>query len=261
MIPSMLSPRCNSEAADLAEVFSAIQGEGVLVGIRQIFIRFLECHIACNYCDTPDQNPARVVPQIEQTAGLRDWEAVVNPVPLERILGAIRRLNKDAGLHRWVSLTGGEPLWYWPMIEALAGPLKADGLRLYLETNGLLAEELRRVVDRIDMVAMDIKLHPTRHGFLDRDATLAFFEVARRRDLLIKVVIPSRLQLDNFLDVVETIAPLAGGAPLVLQPVSPYGVVTEAPSAAQMLAIQGMVNPLYPGSRVVPQVHKLIGQH
>ena len=37
----------------LVEIFSAIQGSGVLVGQRHIFIRFLGCHIKCAFCDTP----------------------------------------------------------------------------------------------------------------------------------------------------------------------------------------------------------------
>ncbi len=257
----MLTPRCTADAADLAEVFSAIQGEGVLLGERQIFVRFLECHIACNYCDTPDQNPAKMTPRLERTAGLRDWERVANPISRETLLGAIRRLQEHPGLHGWVSFTGGEPLWYWPMVRALSEALRPEGLRTYLETNGLLADELGEVAGVIDMIAMDVKLHPTRHGFLDRDATLAFLRVARHRELLIKIVIPAKLRLEAFLPVIEALEPEAGGAQLILQPVTPYGVVTEAPGPDEMLALQSAVNRIYPGSRVVPQVHKLIGQH
>ncbi|HNS26376.1 MAG TPA: 7-carboxy-7-deazaguanine synthase QueE, partial [Methanobacteriaceae archaeon] len=31
------------------EVFSSIQGEGKLVGRRQVFIRFSGCNLDCNY--------------------------------------------------------------------------------------------------------------------------------------------------------------------------------------------------------------------
>jgi len=38
--------------ADIAEIFSSIQGEGLYVGRRQIFIRFCGCNLNCRYCDT-----------------------------------------------------------------------------------------------------------------------------------------------------------------------------------------------------------------
>lgn len=39
--------------AYVSEVFSSIQGEGKLLGRRQIFVRFSGCNLNCNYCDTP----------------------------------------------------------------------------------------------------------------------------------------------------------------------------------------------------------------
>ncbi|MEM4195978.1 MAG: 7-carboxy-7-deazaguanine synthase QueE, partial [Methanothermobacter sp.] len=40
--------------APIMEVFSSIQGEGLLLGKRQIFIRFAGCNLNCSYCDTPE---------------------------------------------------------------------------------------------------------------------------------------------------------------------------------------------------------------
>jgi organic radical activating enzyme len=39
--------------ARINEVFSSIQGEGKLIGRRQVFVRFSGCNLECNYCDTP----------------------------------------------------------------------------------------------------------------------------------------------------------------------------------------------------------------
>ena len=36
----------------IKEIFESIQGEGPYVGYKQLFIRFCNCNLKCNYCDT-----------------------------------------------------------------------------------------------------------------------------------------------------------------------------------------------------------------
>ena len=36
----------------IKEIFASIQGEGIFVGVKQIFVRFCRCNLACKYCDT-----------------------------------------------------------------------------------------------------------------------------------------------------------------------------------------------------------------
>ena len=74
--------------AKIKEIFSSIQGEGPLVGYKQLFIRFCGCNLNCNYCDT----------DFELNFS-KDFSA-------EEILEVI---NKNTDCHS-VSLTGGEPL-------------------------------------------------------------------------------------------------------------------------------------------------------
>jgi len=38
--------------ANILEIFSSIQGEGIYIGYRQLFIRFSGCNLGCKYCDT-----------------------------------------------------------------------------------------------------------------------------------------------------------------------------------------------------------------
>ena len=36
----------------IKEIFTSVQGEGPYVGYKQLFIRFCNCNLKCNYCDT-----------------------------------------------------------------------------------------------------------------------------------------------------------------------------------------------------------------
>ena len=37
--------------ANIVEIFSSIQGEGLYIGERHLFIRFKDCNLNCTYCD------------------------------------------------------------------------------------------------------------------------------------------------------------------------------------------------------------------
>lgn len=38
----------------IREIFTSIQGEGLYIGVKQLFIRFCGCNLKCDYCDTQD---------------------------------------------------------------------------------------------------------------------------------------------------------------------------------------------------------------
>ena len=42
----------NKAIARVSEIFTSIEGEGLFVGKKTLFIRFSGCHLKCRWCDT-----------------------------------------------------------------------------------------------------------------------------------------------------------------------------------------------------------------
>ena len=61
----------------------------------------------------------------------------------------VARLDAPRGLHRAVSVTGGEPLLHPAAVAALGVACRALGLRVHLETGGHRPRELAEVLDAI----------------------------------------------------------------------------------------------------------------
>jgi len=99
----------------ISEVFTTIQGEGMLSGVPSLFIRTSGCNLRCVWCDTPYTSWA---PEGE------DWS-------LERILDFVR----GEPAYRHIVITGGEPMLFREMVE-LTAALRAEGRHITIETAG-----------------------------------------------------------------------------------------------------------------------------
>ena len=245
-----------SVSAHLVEVFSGIQGEGLAVGERQVFVRFAGCNLACPYCDTPEARRPVPFAQVERAPGGRDFERVANPVTPGVVASWIARLDAERR-HRAVTLTGGEPLLAAEFIAALL-PL-CEGRRIYLETNGTLPDALETLVDQVDTVAMDIKLPPAGEG-ADLATARAFLAIAARREVVVKVVLTSETRPGDVLEAAGTVASVRRNIPLVLQPVTPVSPSVRPPPARALLDLQAQALAALDDVRVIPQIHRLMGQ-
>jgi len=248
-----------SEHAYLVEMFSAIQGEGPIVGSRQIFIRFLGCHIQCAYCDTPATHTKQRRCRIESTPGQRDFTTLANPVPHTDLIRYINQLESFEGLHDSVSLTGGEPLQH---IRALRGliPYLKPRFPLYLETDGILFQNLEVILDDLWMIGMDFKL-PSATGLQAYwQEHEQFLARAARKEVFVKLVLSRDTQLDEIQTSLDIIRRIDRNIMLILQPVTPYGIVRNPPTPEQMLSWQAMAKKELKNVRVIPQTHKIMGQ-
>ena len=179
-----------------------------------------------------------------------------NPMSAAGLAAVIGRLDRDR-THDSISLTGGEPLLAADFIAELI-PL-CEGRSFYLETNGTLPRELRKVVRMVRTVAMDIKLASATGQATDLKTAREFLTIARRCDVFVKVVVSDRTTAQEVRGAARVIKAVSPDVPLVIQPVTPAARV-KAPSPAQVLELQSAALGHLTGVRVIPQVHKLMGQ-
>lgn len=250
--------------ANLVEIFSSFQGEGPHVGYSTLFVRFGECDLRCRWCDSPGTWKPADVCRVDAPDGVRE---LPNPLAIEEVVAACERF--DLSRHRFVSVTGGEPLLQPDAVGAVAKALGARGPRILLETHGLLEAALSQVVETIDVVSMDWKLasEVRRAGRSTRDARepfheahARFLETALRADeVCIKVVVAPSTE-DAELDAMAAhVAAIDPAVPVVLQPVTPFGAVAAAPDPKQVLAWLARLERRLHDVRVIPQTHKQVG--
>lgn len=185
--------------AKIVEIFHSLQGEGLCLGQETTFVRFLGCNLYCSYCDT---------------LYARD-EKRASEMTLDQVLKAVSLSAKPG---QFVSLTGGEPLLWADFVAALCPRLGEMGLRVYLETNGTLVEEMKKIAGLVDTVAMDIK-PPSDCGQNLWEAHQRFLELVSNKSF-VKLVITSRILTEEVGKAVGLVAGIDRKIPLVLQPAS-----------------------------------------
>jgi 7-carboxy-7-deazaguanine synthase len=246
--------------AQLNEIFSSFQGEGLYVGERQIFVRFAGCNLTCQYCDSPQALLLTPTYKLEAAPGSHKFESRPNPLAGEQLIELVAALDKPAGVHHSLSLTGGEPLLQVDFLKEFLPELKKKvRLPVYLETNGVLPEHLNEVIESIDIIAMDLKL-PSATGLSPYwKEHKKFLETACLKELFVKIVVTQGVGVKEIDGAAALIKEVDDNIPLVLQPVSPHGPVKHRPTIEQIMALQVTAKRKLQTVRVIPQVHKLFG--
>lgn len=245
-----------STTGNVWELFDSVQGEGTLLGTRQVFVRLGGCNLSCSYCDTPRARRPAATCRVETEPGLGRFKCVPNPLSVSDILVRVKNLASP-GLHS-VAVTGGEPLAQARFLKGLLPALKEEGYRTYLETNGTMPGEMRTIVGHVDFVAADIKL-PSATGEPERfEANREFFEICSPVDTLIaKVVVAEDTTASELLEAVG-IARAAGVPRVVLQPLTGRrGEVSV--EGGLLLDMQRRALEVHPDVRVIPRVQHLLG--
>lgn len=227
--------------ADILEIFSSIQGEGIFLGAKQIFIRFKRCSLSCVYCDENLDRPARKYSPLE-------------------LMKEVKALEAAKGPHHSVSLTGGEPLLYAEFLRSFLKILKKNrNFRSYLETNGTLPYELAKVIDLIDIVAMDFKLPSSTGERPFWTEHFEFLKIASKKKVFVKAVVTQDTVKDDIEKAISLIKKMKKNIPFILQPatsVKPQDKEVNKNTLLGFLEI-GLKNDLS-NMRVIPQMHKIL---
>ena len=224
--------------AKVSEIFQSIQGEGKYAGTRQVFVRFYECNMHCVWCDTP--------------YAIGDTPGRFKEYAQGELLERINQLGRDCPS---VSLTGGEPLVQKDFLKLFLPLLKKTRLKAYLETNGVLPQELKEVIDDIDIVAMDMKLPSSTKCRPYWQEHEEFLKIACRKDVFIKAVVSSDTLKSDIEKTVELIAKTSRHTVFILQP-NYFEMKNGAP--ARCLEFQEYCLKYLSDVRVMPQMHKFM---
>ena len=246
-----------SDTANVVEIFSSIQGEGVYVGYRQIFVRFFSCNLECAYCDTPKSLSQVRTCLIERTPGKGDFNHLPNPLDVGTLNDIVSSFETVPGLNHSISLTGGEPLLQGEFLRKWLPQLSRD-FKIYLETNGTLYKELKDIIEYIDVISMDIKLPAAAKIEPQWERHHQFLSIARGKEVFIKLVVAADTSDDEFMMAVDMMAEEDAQIPLIIQPVTPCVGLADKVEAGRLLDLHAMASRCLNNVRVIPQTHKMM---
>ena len=214
----------------IKEIFESIQGEGPYIGYKQLFVRFCNCNLKCNYCDT----------EFSSDSGFMEYSAC-------ELADIVNQFNN---VHS-ISLTGGEPLLACDFLKEF---LPLINKKIYLETNATLAQKLVELKPFISIISADIKLESAtgiKDTFKFHDK---FFKNCAGIETFAKIVFNENITDDE----ISSCCILGNkyNIPLILQPEMNGNKIAVSAEFSQKLLDKFFDN--YDNVRLIPQVHKFL---
>ena len=229
------------------EVFTSVEGEGILYGTKTLFVRLAGCPFGCFYCDTLEALPADSGTEYS----LEDAMALVDD-----------SLQKNTFK---VNFTGGDPLMQHEAVAEMARHVQSRGVATYLESSCFDSERFAHVLPHLDYAKIEFKtpdsefVDPGGHSAAHLSALECLRKAGRAGTTTYVKVVVSRRTSSQYVgalaDEVFGAVPEGVISGFVIQPT--YGI--EEPSLEALMEMYDAVYPVYDGVRIVPQMHKYIG--
>jgi organic radical activating enzyme len=231
----------------LFEIFTSVEGEGILYGTKTLFVRLAGCPFSCFYCDTKESLPLDSGKEydIQEACQLIDFN-----------------LKKQTYK---VNFTGGDPLIQHEAVAELAKYVQSKKIPTYLESSCFDSNKFDHVLPFMDIIKIEFKtkdsefVDPKHYERLIENAMNCLkSSITENKTTYIKVVVSSNTNLDEFNKLVENIFNFVSKDQIdgfIIQPT--YGIAE--PSLDLLLNLYDIVFPYYIDVKVVPQLHKFIG--
>ena len=231
----------------LYEIFTSIEGEGLLYGTKTLFVRLAGCPFKCFYCDTKGAIPMNSGQQYE----LEEAKKMIE-----------RSLEKNTYK---VNFTGGDPLAQSEAVSELARFVQLKKIPSYLESSCYDSTRFAQVLPYLDFIKIEFKTPDSefvdsKHysKLLENELDCLRLSVESKKVTYIKVVVSSKTELGPFKKLLKRIFQITSKSSLagfIIQPT--YGIAE--PSLEQLLSFYDEVHAYYEEVRIVPQIHKFIG--
>ena len=229
------------------EIFTSVEGEGILYGTKTLFVRLAGCPFTCFYCDTKESLPLDSGKEYE-------------------IHEASKLIDSNLKQQTYkVNFTGGDPLLQHQAVAQLAKHVQNKNIPTYLESSCFDLERFNHVLPFMDIIKIEFKTKDS--DFVDEQHYERLIEnalnclkssVSENKITYIKIVVSSKTQIEEFTSLVRKIFDLITKDQIngfIIQPT--YGI--SEPSLDLLLNLYDVVYPYFMEVKVVPQLHKFIG--
>ncbi len=229
------------------EIFTSVEGEGILYGTKTLFVRLAGCPFSCFYCDTPESLPLDSGKEysIEQACKLID----------ENLKEKTYKVN----------FTGGDPLVQYQAVAELAKYIQSKSIPTYLESSCFDSKKFNYVLPYFDIVKIEFKTKDSEFvdsqhypNLIKNALDCLSSSVNSKKKTYIKIVVSSKTEDTSIKELLEKIFQTISKDDISGFIIQPTHGVAE-PSLEQLLRMYDIVIPYYKEARVVPQLHKIIG--